>query len=232
MEWLSGTSNRGKIISTVPKHEPIVMSGLSPFRWNDDYFLIGLPDIVSLEPKAYCTRGVSLSSASSDPVQIKHGLQQLRYAIPNLLQSLRIESRGIDMPSSIPIVVPLLVTNAPLRVLNADVSIAMVGKSVSLAEVTTLHSHVCVYQKAGPELKALCYKTARDLSDESDSSDASPLSDSLASELIDSVESIQIVSLDHLPAHLNELRRLVSEFKIVDRLDFAKEFASLGANEA
>lgn len=220
------------VFSTVPKHEPIVMSGLSPFQWSGDYHLSGLQTIVSLEPQAYCTRGVSLSSTSADPTQIRHGLQQLRYAIPNLLRSLHIENRDLDMSPSIPIIVPLLVTNAPLRVLNADASIAMAGQSVSLEAITTLHSHLCVYQKAGPELKALCYKTAKELANEFSSSGTSHLSDSLASDLIDSVESIQIISLDRLPNHLNELRRLVSELKVVNRVDLATEFASLGADEA
>lgn len=154
------------VFSAVPKHEPIVMSGLSPFHWVGDHFLSGLQTIVSLEPQAYCTRGISLSATSADPAQIRHGLQQLRYAIPHLLRSLHIENRDLDMSPSIPIIVPLLVTNAPLRVLNTDANIAMADQSAPLESVTTLHSHLCVYQKVGPELKALCCKMAKELADE------------------------------------------------------------------
>ena len=125
------------VFSTVPKHEPLFMSGLSSFQWAGNYLLNGLQSIVSLEPQAYCTRGVSLSSTTADPAQIRHGLQQLRYAVPNLLRNLHIENRDLEMSPSIPIIVPLLVTNAPLRVLNSDASIAMAGKSVSLEDVTT-----------------------------------------------------------------------------------------------
>jgi hypothetical protein len=205
------------VFSTVPKHEPIEMSGLSSFPLNSDYRLSGLHTIVSLEPQAYCTRGVSLSTTSADPAQIRHGLQQLRYAIPNLLRSLYIENRDLDMFPSIPIIVPLLVTNAPLRVLNADAGIAMASQSVSLEQVTTLHSHLCVYQKAGPELKALCYKMATELAHEFGWPVTSPLSGSLATDLIDSVESIQIISLHRLSDHLHELRRVVSGLKVVNR---------------
>lgn len=55
---------------------------------------------------------------------------------------------------------------------------------------------------------------AKELADEFCSSGTSRLSDLLASDLIDSVESIQIISLDRIPNHLMELRRLVTELKV------------------
>lgn len=219
------------VFSSVPKHEPLVMSGLSPFQCIGNYFLSELQSIASLEPQAYCTRGVSLSTNSADPAQIRHGLQQIRYAIPSLLRSLHIEKRDLDESQSIPIIVPLLVTNAPLRVLNIDTSIEMTGQSASLEAVTTLHSHLCVYQKAGPELTMLCCKTATELVEKFYPTATSNLSDLLARDLIDSVESIQIISLGQLSNHLKKLRDLVSELKVVNRVEFAIEYAKLSANE-
>ena len=214
------------VFSTAPKLEPTVMSAFTSFAGLGRYVLRGFGHMEELEPPVYCTRGVSLSSSSADPSQIRHGLQQIRYAVPKLLESLKTASREFDWPL-IPVIAPLLVTNAPLYVLNSAVTVSTVERAESISEIGTEHKHLSIYQKAGPELRAVCAISAQAMVAESHQPDRQEAVDELTEELISAVESVTIVSVSYLPTYLGNLRRVIGKLDVATREQVAREFASL-----
>lgn len=218
------------VFSTAPKFEPLVMSAFTSFTGLGRHVLRGFEGMHELEPPVYCTRGVSLSSSSADPAQIRHGLQQIRFAVPELLKSLQISSRKLDWPL-IPIIAPILVTNAPLYVMNSDVTVATSERAESISEIATEYMYLSVYQKASPELRAVCGMSAREVVAEYSSGDSWEAVDELTEELISAAESVTIVAASHLPTYLGKLRHVIEQLEVTTPEQIALEFASLRESE-
>lgn len=215
------------VFSKVPKHEPMVLSGLSTFHWLGDYFVQDLDRLLEIEPEHYCTRGVSLSMSSADPKQIQHGLQQLRHSLPNLLQSFCSFYKNVGAELPIPLLGSLLVTNAPIRVLKEDVNISSAAGCKSLDEISTVHNYVSVYQKASPELRALCDKVSSVIVAEHPDVKNINLERALVSDLVDCVESVTVITLSYLPTYLMVLHKLVSELGVISHRAYAENYIAL-----
>ncbi|WP_157650690.1 hypothetical protein [Burkholderia ubonensis] len=212
------------VFSTAPKHEPLIMTAFSTYPWIGSHLMQGFEPMKSLEPQVYCTRGLSLSATSADPTQIRHGLQQIRYAIPKLLENLLDSYKSYDGPA-IPLIAPLLVTNAPLFVLNPDVTISKAEQAESLQEIATEYTHLCVYQKASPELKDFCRTSAIAIIEKNQSENFPCRVDMLVGDLVDAVESIPIVSASYFPVYLNALRDVISKISIESRERILRDYS-------
>lgn len=215
------------VFSKVARHQPDVFSTLSAFNWLGSHIATDFSRLGVLESGVYCNRGVSLSETSADPQKIRHGLQQLRYALPHLLHSHCSVFNGNDEGVPIPVLGSLLVTNAPIRVLNDDVCLSQASSSQSLDVLTTVHSHICVYQKASPELKLTCQRIARAVSETLERNPALDIESSLIANLIDSVESVTVISLDALPAYLKKIHDVVQGLKVMSLHDYAQRYRKL-----
>ncbi|MDD1965916.1 hypothetical protein NPS29_11340 [Pseudomonas putida] len=215
------------VFSKVARHEPEVLSTLSVFNWLGPYMATDLSSLNTLESRIYCNRGVSLSSTTADPQKIRHGLQQLRYALPHALHSHYSVFKGNDEGLPIPVLGSLLVTNAPIRVLNDDVSLSQAASCQSLDMLTTVHSHISVYQRASPELKLACQRIAKVISETLERPAIRNIESSLTDTLIDSIESVTVISLDALPAYLNKARDAVQNLKVMSRGDFVERYRKL-----
>lgn len=213
------------VFSKVARHQPDVFSTLSVFNWLGSHMATDFTTLQALEPEVYCNRGVSLSSTTADPQKIRHGLQQLRYALPHALHSHCSVFKGNDEGLPIPVLGSLLVTNAPIRVLNDDVSLSQASSCQSLDMLTTVHSHICVYQRASPELKFACQRIAKIISETIEGSPVRNIESSLTDRLIDSVESVTVISLDALPAYLNKIRDAVQDLKVMSMGEFAESYS-------
>jgi tRNA A37 N6-isopentenylltransferase MiaA len=135
--------------------------------------------------------------------------------------------KGNDEGLPIPVLGSILVTNAPIRVLNDDVGISQASSCQSLDMLTTVHSHICVYQTASPELKLTCQRIARAISETVENKFALEIENSLASNLIDSVESVTVISLDALPAYLKKIHDAVQDLKVMSLRDYAERYRKL-----
>lgn len=204
------------VFSSAPRHEPMMYPGLSILPGLDGHLLKGIKDLADIDPKVYGTRGVSLSSTSANPTAIKHGLGQLRHALPSLMRSILASHAAYNdgEPSPIPVVALLLVTNAPLRVLKPGVGWREAEELRSLDDIANVHQHICVYQKAGPELTDLCAEVSRSVTAEHFSEWGDGMKAVLSSELISSVEPIPVVSLDRLEGYLTSLRSVLANSEI------------------
>lgn len=102
-----------------------------------------------------CTHGVSLLASGEEPHTISRGLNQLRYAVPNLMadecerQIDSIEERHLW----ISLIFPILVTTATLHVLKSDLSIEDFELASNLDEVTEEEKFLVVHQQPGPQLR-------------------------------------------------------------------------------
>lgn len=195
-------------------HEPAIYSGLSVFNWLGDHLAKNFGDFAKLEPEAYCGCGVSVSHSSADPTQIRHGLQQLRLALPNLLRTICLLTDGyVKVP--LPIVASVLVTNAPIRVLKEGVNISDAESCRSLDEITNVHHHIDVYQSISPELEALCAKVAKEVCDKLPNPVGLDLEDYRKAELVYAVECVTVVALEHLPHYLKSVYDTIQDLTFI-----------------
>lgn len=102
----------------------------------------------------FCFKGVELHAKDAHEKGIKHGLGQLRWAIPQLVANLihsQISTLN-DQDLNIGFVCPILLMNAPLYVLKSGVELATVRKADEIEEISDEVSSLIVYQERGPQL--------------------------------------------------------------------------------
>jgi hypothetical protein len=98
-----------------------------------------------------CTRGIELTQKDFNPQIISHGLNQLRYGMPNLILQEResvLDTRKPDL-SFIDLV---LVTTAELYVLKTEQSLETYHSAQSLDEIAYQTEALIVSQELGPHL--------------------------------------------------------------------------------
>lgn len=209
------------IFSSLPDHAPGVISTASYFQWLGGHIILRSDDFDRIEPEHYCSRGISLSSKSSDTKQIRHGLQQLRHAIPHLLDKITTIDIEIGEAYAPPIIAPMLVTNAPMRVLNPGVTITDIKSAKTLDSISSIAKMVCHYQPGGPELLDTCMKMEDKINKKYDHS---PIEKIMPLDIFSSIESVPIVSIEYLKTHLSNLKNFFSKSHIMSSLDYANKF--------
>lgn len=102
----------------------------------------------------YCVKGVLLHSRGFDPKTIQHGLNQIKYAIPRLLETsiiIQITARQ-EEELNIHFLCPILVTTASLHVLKHQIDIDSIEHSSKFENISNTVDALVVLQTAGPEL--------------------------------------------------------------------------------
>lgn len=102
----------------------------------------------------YCTRGIALHEKDVDEKSIEHGLSQLRFALPNLVEQMLSAqmSKLHDEDLNIAIICPVLVTTAPLYVLKPDLDFEAYQKSNCIEDVAEKVDSLVVHQSISPQL--------------------------------------------------------------------------------
>ena len=103
-----------------------------------------------------CSKGVELleNKKSKDESGIKHGLFQLRYAIPNQVLNLAL-SQAQEMNDGnldIKVIIPILVTTAALYVINENKDIKAIHNAKHIEEVAARVNSLVVYQEPAIDL--------------------------------------------------------------------------------
>lgn len=219
------------IFSTAPNHDSPYYSSVSVFNWLSPYLLEDLKLLNQIEPSDYCIKGVSLSETSADPKPIKHGLQQLRHAIPCLLDRVTTLYTSIYDEHPIPVVAPMLVTNAPIRLLRVGITIDEIKQSNSIEDITQPKDIVCCYQPAGPELLEICQAVSEKIAAKYGSGKAPHSSVSIFDDLVKSVESVPVISVKCLDAYLKGIRNAFTNTEATRAADFYAKYEALGRQD-
>lgn len=105
-----------------------------------------------------CTRGIELNNTGFDPNTISHGLNQLRYGMPNLILQKITTNLDKQMPDKpqISLIGLILVTTADLYVLKPDLDLESYYLAENLNDVAEPVSHLVVLQERGPHLQEYC----------------------------------------------------------------------------
>jgi hypothetical protein len=105
---------------------------------------------------SYCTKGIRLTGNDIDNKTIKRGLSQLQYAMPNVVEACwswqLMANAGED--AAIDFVVGILVTNAPLLILNKGVTIEDIRNSGNISEITRAVNWLAVSQQSHESLRS------------------------------------------------------------------------------
>lgn len=217
------------VFSTAPNHEPPFYSSISIFNWLSPYILESVERLDELEAADYCIKGVSLSDTSADPKPIKHGLQQLRHAIPHLLDRVTTLYTSIYDEHPIPVFAPMLVTNAPILLLRPGITIDEIKGCNSIEDITQPKDMVCCYQPAGPELLEICQVVSEKVAAKYGSGEASHSSSRVFDGLVASVESVPVISVKRLDSYLKGIRSALIDSEVIRATDFGAKFVALGS---
>lgn len=108
----------------------------------------------------YCIRGISIFENGADEIAIHRGTTQLRYAMPHLAgQALSSQATGKhDADVHVTIACAILVTTAPLFILNDDVTIDDVQNADSMDSLTTEVDSVILWDSRSPDRTAYTTK--------------------------------------------------------------------------
>lgn len=128
------------------------------------------PFIVSTHPATEFDRGLYIcykgcetgSSKKAYDTEIRNGICQLQYALPSFLAAcirFQLRANGID---SCPFVFcPVLLTNAPLYVLNPRLTLESFFDIKSILDVAELVPYLMLYSDYGPDFSKHCQDTFR-----------------------------------------------------------------------
>lgn len=99
-------------------------------------------------------KAVETSSEGAVEKDIRHGIQQLRYAAPALLRQMFDYQLSSHPSEVIPIyLAKILVTNAPIRVLHSQCDIARIEAASSLDELSENINTVIMFSDYGPDFE-------------------------------------------------------------------------------
>lgn len=196
------------LFTRYPNLEPICSNSIQDYDLFSTYWLWNKESLVEIEKNAlYTISGLSIGNDTIDNNKIKHGLSQLRYSIPAWLErTASIELRD-ESAHSIPLVVPILVTTAPLRVLKSNVTFSDVHNASDLNDISTIHDVVYHYQEAGPSLSKYYQEKSSEIVNNynNEKRDIRFNQSHLYDELINNSETIAIVNLNYLPNYLKTI---------------------------
>lgn len=109
-----------------------------------------------------CLKGmeVNVQNGEVHDSGITHGINQLIYSIPSLLDQYINRSLSSHLDDVHPhIICPILVTTADLRILNSDFSIQQLGKAQSLEDISYEVPFLKVYSDVYPSFEEHCRNT-------------------------------------------------------------------------
>ncbi|MGE4533204.1 hypothetical protein [Halomonas sp.] len=107
----------------------------------------------------FCFKGVEVDTLnpSAHDAQIKHGVNQLHYALPVMLEK---EINNNSFPQSDPakpfFIVPILLTNAELYIADEEFSMRLVMENDSLDDIAFRAPYVITYNDISPDFESHC----------------------------------------------------------------------------
>lgn len=217
------------VFATYPKIEPLTVNCIHNYDLLSSFWGIGMSLLVEIEKDAkYAVNGLALADKFFDNKRIKHGLSQLRFAIPSFLEKIASEDllSSSDEENPIRLVAPMLVTNAPLRLLRDNVSFEDIRNANSLDDISDIHSVLYHYQQTGPELVRTVKKISEYIQGNLDDGKRNIQFSSayINSELNSSLETIAVVHLDYLDEYIDKLKKAAASIKAVTQSELALLF--------
>lgn len=105
-----------------------------------------------------CTHGICLYNSGYDPNAIAHGLDQIRYALPNLVlqEAGNVQGFRASIKLERSFTCLILVTTADLYVLKSDQNLEDYRSAKILDDVATQVDTLIVAQERGPSLQKYC----------------------------------------------------------------------------
>lgn len=116
----------------------------------------------------FCYKGVEVGINKGDAfdTEIKHGINQLRYALPQLIKDTILDETLSHEEDNHPFyVLPILVTTAALLVLNKNISLDKVEKSDKIQDISQKVPYLILYSSYSPSFKRHAMKACSELRD-------------------------------------------------------------------
>ena len=137
-------------------------------RWTikkfDEFTYYHLPEDPLYEfgkNKPICYKGteIDLSKGEVDDREMKHGIDQLKYALPYLITSNIKDNLKSYAGEAYPFfIVPILVTTAELRIMNKNTSIKKVKESKEIKNFSKRIPYLILYDSIGPDFIEHCQR--------------------------------------------------------------------------
>ena len=115
-----------------------------------------------------CYKGVSINDKDRDESKIEHATNQILYAIPNLVYKCLegTASSTSDEDGFAQLIIPIIVTNVELRVLNEGTDINKISSATSVDEVSTIEKYIKLRPGSSIQLDKYVRAVIADLSAE------------------------------------------------------------------
>jgi hypothetical protein len=114
-------------------------------------------------PQCYKGLEVDPKSGQVHAEDLRHGVEQLRYLLPRLLCEHILYAMTAHRENAPFVLCPILLTTAPLRVVDGRVSIEQVTQAHSLQELGTPAPYLLLYSDYGPDFAAHCTAACKHL---------------------------------------------------------------------
>lgn len=218
------------IFARYPKLEPLTSNCLHNYDFLSSFWIRDTRPITEIESDAqYVVNGLAITDDFADNKRIKHGLNQLRYAVPRFLEKIASEDLLSDEEHPIRLFAPILVTNAPLRLLRQNVNFEDIRKANSLDDISDIHNVIYHFQQTGPELAKCVKETAEYVHKNFDDGlrNVKFEPDYINRELCNSLETIAVVHLDYLDEYINRLKKAAISIPAVTQKELAAEYQKL-----
>ena len=219
------------IFARYPKLEPLTSNCLHNYDFLSSFWVKNTAPIIEIEKDAqYVVNGLAITDKFADNKRVKHGLNQLRHAVPRFLEKIASEDLLSSDDNAVHLVAPILVTNSPLRVLKENVNFEDIRNANSLDDISDIHNVIYHYQQTGPELAGSIKEISEYICKNLDDGKRSVKfkSDYINSELNDSLETIAIVNLDYLDEYVRRLKEASASIEVATQKEIAVLFEELG----
>lgn len=132
------------------------------------YVVDHTPSYVLTNQTPCCYKGIEIKAGDSGvyDAEIRHGLEQLRYALPRLMANAILNNIMGHVDDNRPFLVcPILLTNAELFVAHKNLSVAAVEKADDPAELGKRVPCLISHAGYGPDFESHCQKAFKVLTD-------------------------------------------------------------------
>ncbi len=118
----------------------------------------------SIDDIAYKGIEVNLNNGEVQDVDIKHGINQLRYAIPRVIKE-QIFTNAMNHPDdSVPFLTSsILITTASMYILNEEATLGKIQKAQNFDEICTPVPYLILFSDYGPDFTSHCKKSCEEL---------------------------------------------------------------------
>jgi hypothetical protein len=208
-------------------HLLTVIDETSPFRIGPD----GIKGLNTFGAGfEFVSKGVAAREQSFEPDSIRHGIYQMRFALPNLVAADMRMRTGLlgAFHQRVAVICGIVVTTAPIRILKASAGLKDYMAADCLEDISDAADVVILWQFLSPEVIKYCRMLCGDLRKEGAAWDqlvkwrAKLIQDEerwpeidqlLEYRFIESTQRIAIVHLDALPDFLENLLETISAAK-------------------